>query len=355
MEAVKRVFVQLVTWNSTRYLPDLFQSLDVQTSDEWSITVIDNASTDGTLTWLQETRPQCGLLRNFRNQGFARAHNQGMALALRRWKGAEGPERDLDTCYCFLVNPDVILDPACISEIIAFMDSHPSVSIACPKMYRAIQKRNEDGESVDVERTHIFDSSGLLLKKNRFACERGSGEEDVGQYDEVVPFGVSGAGMVIRASAIQKLSMENDAPFDEDFFAYKEDVDLCWRARLFGLEIALIPRAIFWHYRYAREFGMKGPLGLLMGQRGRSSNVNMLSRRNQMWMEWKNDDLSNRWIHLPWRLWRMILALGAVIFLPSHLKGALQAYVGCSRMKEKRKEIQKRRTISPEQMRTWFV
>lgn len=355
MEAVKRVFVQIVTWNHARYLPDLFASLDEQTSDEWSVTVIDNASTDGTLAWLQEMRPTCSLLRNFRNQGFARGHNQGIALALSRWRSDSGEARDLDKSYCFLVNPDIVLDPRCIEEAVVFMDSHPNVVIAGPKLLRAVQHRDEEGESVNIERTKIFDSAGIILRKNRTSCERGAGEEDRGQYDGAEVFGISGAAMIIRASAISTLSMEQDAPFDEDMFAYKEDVDLCWRARLFGLEIAMIPSSIMWHHRYARASHVKGPIGLLLGQSSRSSMVNAFSRRNQLWMEWKNDDASNRLLHLPWRLWRMILAFGAVLVLPSHMKGVMQAFVGRARMKEKRKEIQKRRKMSPEEMRNWFV
>lgn len=350
MEAVKRVFIQIVTWNHARFLPDLFASLDAQTSDEWTVTAIDNASTDGTVAWLQQARPTCSILRNFKNQGFSRGHNQGIALALSRWREA----RDLDKRYCFLVNPDIILDANCISEMVAFMDTHPNVMIAGPKMYRAIRRRDEEGEAIEAERTNIFDSAGILLKKSRLACERGAGEEDRGQYDGAEVFGVSGAGMVIRASAIQALSMDQDAPFDEDFFAYKEDVDLCWRARLFGMEIAMIPKAILWHYRYARQSSVKGPVGQLIAHASRSGSVNVYSRRNQMWMEWKNDDPSNRWLQLPWRIWRMLLGFVSAIVLPAHTKGVVKAYAGRLRMLEKRKEIQKRRQVTPEQMRRWF-
>jgi GT2 family glycosyltransferase len=351
MEAIKRVFIEIVTWNHARYLPDLFASLDKQTSEEWSVTVVDNASTDGTLAWLKEYRPECPVLRNFRNQGFARGHNQAISLALSRWRDAA----DLDRCYCFLVNPDTLLDPACIEEIVAFMDSHPNVVIAGPKLYRASRRAGEEGESVEVDCSHQFDSSGLVLRKDRTICERGSGEEDHGQYDGAPVFGVSGAAMVIRASAVPALSMGKDIPFDEEMFAYKEDVDLCWRARLFGLEISLIPKAVMWHYRYARASEHKGIKGLLAGQRSRSSFVNTYSRRNQLWVEWKNDDFSNRFVHLPWRLWKITLEFASMLIFRSHLKGVLEAWAGRGQIMEKRKEIQKRRVFSPEQMRHWFV
>lgn len=351
MEAVKRVFVQIVTWNHAGFLPDLFASLDEQTSDEWTATVIDNASTDGTVAWLQEARPSCSLLRNFRNQGFSRGHNQGIALALSRWR----EERTLDKCYCFLVNPDTVLDSRCIEEAVTFMDSHPNVVIAAPKLYRAIRRRGEEEGTIEIEKTRLFDSAGVVLKKSRVAEERGRGEEDRGQYDGAPIFGVSGAAMIIRASAVAELSIGTDAPFDEDFFAYKEDVDLCWRARLFGLDVALMPNAVIWHHRYAKASEIKGPIGLFAGQRSRSAFVNTLSRRNQHWLEWKNDDRSNRFVHLPWRLIRIIISLGAVFVLPSHAKGVVQAFAGRARMREKRREIQKRRRVTPEEMRNWFV
>ena len=124
MESAKKLVINLVTWNSARFLPDLFESLDRQTSDDFTVTVVDNASTDGTLDWLRDHRPDVAVLRNFRNQGFARAHNQAIALALTRWAGddpskeltpsnVEGLGTNLSRRYVLILNPDIILHQDC--------------------------------------------------------------------------------------------------------------------------------------------------------------------------------------------------------------------------------------------------
>lgn len=352
MEQNCRLSITLVTWNSERYLPDLFPSLDAQTSREYAVSVVDNASTDGTLEWLRTSRPTVPVLRNYRNQGFARGHNQGMALGLRRWES----EENLSRRYVMMLNPDTILHPNAVSEILAFMDAHPDVAIAAPKLLRAI-RRSTDGGSNDIERTNIIDSTGLSLRKSRAIVDRGAGEEDRGQYDGVDPFGVSGAAMVIRASSIQDLSLSGEV-FDEDFHSYKEDGDLCWRARLFGCSIAMIPKAIVWHFRAVRAPKASPIVALFRlcsATWRRPASIVRQSRRNQIWMEWKNDDVGTRLIHAPWIMFRFLLACGANILVPSYLGATLEAFRGRSLIRKKRKEIIAKRKIDPKGMRKWFV
>jgi GT2 family glycosyltransferase len=351
MESAKKLVINIVTWNSARYLPNLFASIDAQTSDDFTVTVIDNASADDTLAWLQDARPGTAVLRNFRNQGFARAHNQGIALALSRWEG----EHDLADRYIFLLNPDTILEPTCIAQVISFMDTHPDVDIAGPKLLRALRITDMDRDDEEVERTSVIDSTGISVLKSRKAVDRGAGEADKGQFDRIEPFGISGAAMVIRASAISDLAGGGDEVFDEDFFAYKEDADLSWRARLLGHRIALIPSATAWHCRTARKADDSGLRGAYRGQRERSSVLNRFSRRNQIWMEWKNDDTVSRLLHLPWRIPELLLRFGALIIFPSHLKAFIEAWMGRGRMQEKQKMIMARRKVSPEEMRALFT
>jgi GT2 family glycosyltransferase len=350
MESAKRLVINIVTWNHARYLPALFASLDAQTSLDFSVTVIDNGSTDGTLAWIEERRPEVTILRNRKNLGFARAHNQGIALARSRWE-AEG---EYDKKIIFILNPDTMLDSRCIEEILAFMDAHPDVEAAGPKLLRAGHvAEGEDGSAV-FERTNIIDSTGISVLRSRNVVDRGAGEEDHGQYDMLEPFGISGSALALRASAVPFLAEHDAVVFDEDFFAYKEDADLMWRLRLYGGKAALIPSAIAWHQRYARSSAHHGVLGLVASQRSRSPIVNMLSRRNKMWTEWKNDDWPNRLRHLPWRLPDLILrALSLAV--PAQLNGAIQAWRGLPTILRKRKAIMARRRASPEQMRKWFV
>ena len=349
MESAKRLVINIVAWNHARFLPALFESLDAQTSGEFSVTVIDNGSTDGTVEWLEERRPEVTILRNRKNLGFARAHNQGIALARSRWELEGGYEKNI----IFILNPDTMLAPSCIEELLAFMDARADVEMAGPKLLRATRVADREDGGVEFERTNTIDSTGISILRSRKVIDRGAGEEDTGQYDAIEPFGISGSALAIRASAVPFLAEHDAAVFDEDIFAYKEDADLAWRLRLFGGKAALIPAAIAWHQRYARASDRRGILGILRGQRSRSPLVNALSRRNKMWMEWKNDDWQNRLIHFPWRLPDLTLRACSLVF-PSQLRGAIQAWRGLPMVLKKRKAIMARRRLTPEQMRKWF-
>lgn len=353
MESVKRLVVNIVTWNSARHLPELFASFDRQSSRDFSIAVIDNASTDETLSWLEEHRQDVSILRNFRNLGFSRAHNQGISLAMSRWQAGS----DLSQRYIFVLNPDIQLAPNCFEELLAYMDAHPDVAIAGPKLYKASQVTSQESESVSIEQTDVLDSMGLVLHRGRNSSDRGAGEADRGQYDRVSPFGISGAAMLIRASCVKDLILSGSEVFDEQFFAYKEDVDLCWRARLFGFRIESIPSAIAWHVRSMKDPGgkkMAKAFLLLRDTWNRPSQIVRASRRNQIWMEWKNDDGINRFFHIPWICWRGILAIGACFVVPQYVLAYSEAWRGWSAMRAKRRIIQAHRKVSPEDMRKWF-
>ncbi len=350
MDSAKRLVIDIVTWNSERFLPSLFESIDAQTSKEFTVTVIDNASTDGTLAWLEERRPDVTILRNRKNLGFARAHNQGIALARSRWE----QEGDFEHKIIFILNPDTMLQERCVEELIAFMGDHADVEVAGPKLLRAHRVSDGEDGNAAYERTNVIDSTGISILRSRKIVDRGAGEEDHGQYDTIEPFGISGAALALRASAVPMLAEHDAVVFDEEIFAYKEDADLAWRLRLFGGKAALVPGAVAWHQRMAKASDRKGILGIAFSQRSRSPFVNTLSRRNKMWMEWKNDDWSTRLIHLPWRLPDLILrALSLVI--PSQFKGAVQAWAGLPMILRKRKAIMARRKVGVEGMRKWFV
>ncbi len=350
MEPAKTLVVNVVTWNSARFLPHLFESIAAQTTNAFTVTVVDNASSDGTLAWLREKARGVPVLKNFRNGGFARAHNQAIAFALQRWE-AEGA---LDRKYILVLNPDILLAPTCIAQLISFMDTHPDVDMAGPKLLRADRRTNEDGEIVDIERSSLIDSAGISLLKSRRVIDRGAGEKDSGQYDGGEPFGISGAAMLLRASVIPSIVLQNGEVFDEDFFAYKEDADLSWRFRLLGKRIAFVPGAVAWHHRTARA-SRGGLIEQYAIRRNRASVIMKYSRRNQLWLEWKNDDAGSRLLHFPWIAAEKIRRVCAATLFPSSAVPALfEAWAGFGRMRRKRKELLTRRRLSPGQIRALF-
>ncbi|MCA9503653.1 MAG: glycosyltransferase family 2 protein [Myxococcales bacterium] len=137
--------------------------------------------------------------------------------------------------FVLLLNPDVLLEPDFAASLIDAMEACPEVVIATGKLLRA------DGVTID--------SAGIVLPRHRRPRDRGSEQPDRGQYEarERVD-AASGAAMMLRAGAIDGLTIEGEL-FDETFFAYHEDTDLCWRARRLGHVILYEPRAVARHAR----------------------------------------------------------------------------------------------------------
>lgn len=215
------IAVQIVTYNSADFIADCLNSVILQSYPVEKIIVIDNDSND-CIKDVVSHYSNVYFVQNSINSGFVGGHNQGLNYA--------------ETDYVLVLNPDVILDKYYIEHIIKFMQLNEKVGAATGKLYRDLD-------------SYIIDSTGINIKKSRRAVDRGSGEVDQGQYDDMINvFGVSGAAAVYKREMIDMIS-EDGRFFDESFFAYKEDVDVSWRARLAGWEICFVPKAIAQHER----------------------------------------------------------------------------------------------------------
>jgi len=162
------------------------------------------------------------------NKGFAGGANRALDVL-----GARAT-----TDFALLLNPDVVLEPDFAERLVEAMAERERVAVASGKLLRP------DGS---------IDSAGIWMPRNRRPRDRGSEEVDRGQYDRTeVVFGASGAAMMIRTAALPELAIEGEV-FDEDFFLYHEDTDLCWRAQLLGWEVLYVPRARAQHERSWRR------------------------------------------------------------------------------------------------------
>ncbi len=340
MDQAKRVVIDIVTWNALAYLPDLFASLDTFTERDHTITIIDNASNDGTVKWLNEQRPDVTVLRNFRNQGFGRAHDQAIAMALTRW-----PEADWAHRYVLVANPDLEFAADALSRLVAAMEADPELAACAPKILRAVVSSVGDDGRRETEQTDVLDAVGLAITKSRRVIRRGAGEKDAGQYDAQIDiFGATGDCALFRASALASAKLGGevyDAAFQDGF----EDADLAWRMRRLGMRTSLVPDALVWRHR---------PVGTAKRPRI-SARGSFLLTRNRIWMAWKNDEFGNRLLHAPW-LWPLgLLRLLSLPFRPSVLKGTFAAFGGWSAMHAKRAELAKRAKVSGPDMRKWYV
>ncbi len=348
-----KISVHIVAWNHARVLQDAVESLRAQTFKGFTLTMIDNASTDGSDGVVRSVFPEATILRNFKNLGFSRAHNQAIELARNRWsdddkKGFSSLDR-----YALVMNPDTILEPDFLEKLVRAVDGRYEIGSACGKLLKVYQRLEEDG---DPRRSDVLDSTGLRVRRDRRVVDRGAGETDGPAYGEPTEvFGASGALALYRAEAIEALREASGDFFDEDFFAYKEDVDAAWRLRLLGWKSLYVPAAIAYHYRGTGGSEKAGPFELLKRRYGRSSLVNRLSTRNHALLLVKNDDWSNWLLHLPWILAHEFGKFWATtLFAPRALGAYAEALVLVPRMLKKRAALRKRRKVSAKEIRKWF-
>lgn len=220
------VTVQIVTYNSAEDIEACLIAVQQQTYPVEKIFVIDNASHDFTVERVQQVVKQLGsqsteLIRNSVNTGFAPAHNQGMRLT--------------HSDYVLVLNPDVELTPTYIERLIQVMESEPVVGAGTGRL---LLKSSPD----------IIDSTGLIMNSTWRAFDRGMGEPASLWKASGEVFGVSGAAALYKREMIEKILVGGQF-FDEDFFAYKEDVDVAWRADLLGWKAYYCAEALAYHKR----------------------------------------------------------------------------------------------------------
>ena len=126
-----------------------------------------------------------------------------------------------------------------------------------------------------------------MLKNRRFV-NRGQGEEDRNQYKAGEIFGVDGAAPLYRRKTLEDVKINNEY-FDEDFFCYKEDVDLAWRMRLYGWKAVYEPKALAYHLRGAGEKAIKNYVSVALARRKISKFAKFYSFKNQRLTQIKNE------------------------------------------------------------------
>ena len=334
-----------------RFLPDLFKSLSNQTFLDFNILVIDNGSTDGVEAYIREHYPEITILRNARNLGFTGAHNQGIRYALEHWEPSSYHDN-----FVLVTNPDLILPSNFIKTLMLDVPSHPTVGAFGGKLRRAFGENLTDEALQETIQSDLIDSTGLRAHKNRTFTDRGAGEMDKGQYDESRDvFGISGALVLYRASALNDIRFEDEF-FDEDFFAYKEDVDLAFRLRLAGFKSFYLPEAVAYHDR-----SVKGPRDLsdraVRKSRSRKDKmVKAYSYKNHLLMLFKNEFKRNL-IRFGWPIcWYEFKKLAFIfLFEQSTIRGLKMFLKQKKKNKLKRKYIYKNLVkVKPNDLAKWY-
>jgi GT2 family glycosyltransferase len=322
------VSVVMVTWNSASVLPAALDALAASAPPPCEVVVVDNASIDRSVDLVRDrlTPGPIHLIvrQEATNTGFASAANRGIELATQP--------------YVFLHNPDLRLLPGTLNILVEALDRvNEDVAAVGPKLFRA--------EGDDLAPTVIIDSTGIVMTRDGRHFDRGSGEIDRGQYDgDTDVFGLTGAAVMFRHQTLLDSRVENEI-FDEDFFAYREDVDLAWRLRGFGFRATYVPEAVAYHRRTVTP----------ERRRRLSSAVNMHSVKNRFLLRVHHADAD--WLlrfGIPAGL-RDALVIGACVTIE---RSSLPAFPWLWRHRHRhlhrRRTILRRRRVSSAALRSWF-
>ncbi|GAB4234899.1 MAG: glycosyltransferase family 2 protein [Acidobacteriota bacterium] len=318
------VLVSLVTRDDAGFLPRCLESVLAQVPPA-AVRVVDCASRDGSA----EVARRFGVpvREAAENLGYSRAHNRNV---------------DLRFPYVLFLNADVYLEEGFVEALLEAAEAHPGAGILGGKLYRAddaLERRLGAGG------LPLLDSTGVYFTPWFRHFDRGSNEPDRGQFERTeAVFGITGAALLARSRCLEEIRCLGEY-FDEDFFAYREDVDLSWRARLAGWECLYVPAARGRHFRK-----------VLPAQRRRVeplANYHSVKNRFLLRMKLLDRAVARRCFPYLW-IRDLVVVAGVLAWERSSLAALREARRLRPRMLEKRAWIMARRRILPDAMAEWF-
>ncbi len=232
-----KVFIIVLNWNRADDTLDCLRSLEKMIVKDFvlGVIIVDNGSDDNSVDRIRKFGTDnfaVEIIENGKNLGFAKGNNVGINYALK--KGAS---------YQLLLNNDTIADRHLITELLNCAKKHKDAGIFTPKIYFAggfeFHKKYKRDELGRV----IWSAGGNIDWDNVYATNNGVDEVDTGQFDhdKETEF-ATGAALFIRSEVIRKYGT-----FDERYFMYYEDVDLCERYKRSGGCVMYTHKAVLWH------------------------------------------------------------------------------------------------------------
>lgn len=211
-----KVNIVIPNWNGLRFLPPCLNSLERQTYSSVEITIVDNGSSDGSEGYLRKKYPQVRLITLPENLGFSSAVNAGI-------KSSDAP-------YVFLLNNDTELPQDCLHHLLTAAEAFPEYDFFSPKM-------------LSFHHHTIIDGAGDSYLRGGGGYRLGAMEEDCAVYNRPGQiFGACAGACLYRRALFDRIGF-----FDEDFFAYLEDVDLNLRINRSGSRGYYVPAARVFH------------------------------------------------------------------------------------------------------------
>lgn len=312
------VSIGIVSWNSAEVIETCLKAVRALAWPAVELRVLDNASDDDTWTRLERATTSEERIRSSVNLGFSAAHN-------RLIDATHGD-------YYLALNPDVELSPAFLDALVGACEARPTAGSASGKLLRFTPP-------------DVIDSTGIVMLPSQRHLDRGADQADLGQFERAaLVFGASGAAALYRRTMLDDTKVGREY-FDEDFFAYREDADLAWRAQLMGWECLYVPTA---RARHGRRVTPERRGGL-------SPLINCYSVRNRFLLRLKNQTCRHAVRFLVPGLIRDAQVIGYVLVREwSSLPGLWDVCRLLPRMLAKRRSIMRRRRATDSAVARWF-
>jgi GT2 family glycosyltransferase len=327
------VAVNLVTWNSANYIGVCLDKLFEQTYRDFAVTVVDNASTDDTVSILSKYLDRgIRLIQNATNEGYAPGHNKAIAAS--------------DGEFVLNLNPDVILTSTFLARMVDAIQQDSEIGSVAGKLIGISVEQFQTALPDQPPSGSTIDGAGLLMYKSRRQFLRGHGE-DISQSctEPAQIFGPDGAAPLYRRAMLEDIKVEGEY-FDALFRSHKEDVDLAWRAQLYGWRSIYTPDAIAYHIRSFRP-----------GKRVRlSARIRRDAVKNRWLMNFKNELPRLMLQDLPYILSYELKILIYLLFFEQSSLPAIWDFIRLiPRMLRRRRIIQDRRRKDSQALRQWFI
>lgn len=219
-----KIAVVILNWNGKDLLEKFLPSVVKFSNPEIAaIYVVDNASTDDSIPFIQQQFSTLKIIQNNENGGYAKGYNDGL--------------KHLNADIFALVNSDIEVTPNWLEPIVEHFEQQPNTAIIQPKI-------------LDYKNRQYFEYAGAaggFIDEFAYPFCRGrifdTVEKNTAQYENVADiFWASGACFFVRSDVFKKLN-----GFDESYFAHQEEIDFCWRAKNFGYAIKYIPNSVVYH------------------------------------------------------------------------------------------------------------
>jgi len=241
---MKKIFVVTINYNSEDETHHCLESLQKSVKKDFSlsIVVVDNASvTPFVLTQKEKDAKNIITIREEVNLGFTGGNNVGISYALHH-----------NANYILLINNDTKVDPNMIQILLEELEKNSTVGVCVPKIYFAKGHEFHSERYKKEELGHVlWFAGGDIDWKNGVSFHRGVDEVDHGQYDTTGAIGfATGCCMLLKKEIFEKIGL-----FDDRYFLYFEDADMCERIKRAGVFIYYVPKAFMWHITAASGGG----------------------------------------------------------------------------------------------------